>query len=91
MFFIFSAVVTLSADDLSVGKNYIIKKDSFLTVLWCDASKKLQFAIPLFLVIPAKAGIHAIDLRRLWIPAFAGMTSERRDDGRNALMTEGTY
>ena len=32
------------------------------------------------LVIPAKAGIHKLDLRgkntplRLWIPAFAGMT-----------------
>ena len=31
-----------------------------------------------FAVIPAKAGIHgrqAVEQQRLWIPAFAGMTS----------------
>jgi hypothetical protein len=27
-------------------------------------------------VIPAKAGIHISKVRRLWIPAFAGMTLE---------------
>jgi hypothetical protein len=37
-----------------------------------SADEKLK---PRYTVIPAKAGIHAVDAAKNWIPTFAGMTT----------------
>ena len=49
-------------------------------------------ACPAFrLVIPAQAGIQRCERRRmrLWIPAFAGMTIDRRDTIHHAASSDG--